>query len=401
MTPRVSIVMPTYNRADTLLRAVESVRAQTREDWELLLVDDGSTDATASLLAGVTDPRIRVFTQENRGVGAARNRAFREVRGDLIAFLDSDDAWVTHHLEMAVAFFGAHPGEHLYSSEWWEDFGRGLVVKHFRVEMSEWYPATAAKIGSSAFAAPPPLGDGYLRVYRSRAEVGEWGRSIVERAGYRDVFHYRGDIFDHWRWGWLMALQPTVLTRQALEAVGPFDTTVPVANDFSWLARLCQRFTANCFSLPGCIKHELGVGGAPLGEGHLVTGKTAVQFHRDVLRLHEELFWSAAKSDPELTRLRGFRQFLVAQAAVKLGMRDVALEHLRASKDAYQDREARELRWLVELSPTAAIARRAYALSGLPSRFRARYRRLRDEVRGSRGSLSSAAGAPRPPAGPG
>ncbi len=376
MTPRVSIVMPTYNRADTLLRAVESVRAQTFQDWELVLVDDGSTDATRDVLAGVTDPRVRVFSQENRGVGGARNRAFEEVRGDLIAFLDSDDAWTPHHLRMAVAFFGAHPGEHLYSSEWWEDFGSGIVLKHFWPEIAQWYPATAAKIGSKAFAAPAPLGDGYLRAYSTRAEVGAWGRAIVESTGYRDVFHYRGDVFNHWRWGWLMALQPTVLTRHALETIGPFDTSIPVANDFSWLASLCKHFTANYFSMPGCIKYELGVGGAPLGEGHLVTGKSAVQFHRDVLRLHEELFWNAAKEDPELTGLRGFRQFLVAQAAVKLGMRDVALEHLRASKDTYPALEARELRWIVELSPTPAIARRAQALSEVPSRLVARAARL-------------------------
>lgn len=383
MSPRVSIVMPTYNRADTILRAVESIRSQTWGDWELVVVDDGSTDDTRSVLAGASDPRVRVIAQENRGVGGARNRAFEEARGDLMAFLDSDDAWTPHHLAMAVAFFDAHPGEHLYSSEWWEDFGRGVIRKHFQPETSEWYPTTAAKIGSKAFAAPPPHGDGYLHVYQSREEVGPWGRAIVESSGHPGVFHYRGDIFESWRWGWLMALQPTVITRRALEETGPFDTSIPVANDFSWLAGVCRRFTANYFSLPGCIKHELGHGGATLAEGHLATGKTAVQFHLDVLRLHEELFWKAAPHDPELTALRGFRQYLVAQAAAKQGQRDVALSHLAACREAYPAWEAAELRWLVSLAPSPALTRGAYQITVLPARVRSKLERIRDQVLGS------------------
>lgn len=374
---RVSIVLPTYNRADTVLRAVASIRAQSHEDWALVVVDDGSSDGTRDLLTGI-DPRVVVISQTNQGVGAARNRGLREVRGDLVAFLDSDDAWPRHHLEMAVAFFAAHPGEHLYSTEFWEDFGGGLVVKHYRPETSEWYPATAAKIGSTDFSAPPPLGDPYLRIYEARAEVGAWGRAIVERAGYQGVFHYRGDIFERWRWGWLMALQPTVITRHALDTLGPFDTSIPVANDFAWLALACKHFTANFFSLPGSIKHELGRGGERLAEDHLATGKTAVQFHRDVLRLHEELFWNAAPGDRELTALRGFRHYLVAQAAAKQGLRDLALEHLEACRLTYPAREAAELRWLVSLALTPALTRGAYGLTTLPLRLRSRLDRLRD-----------------------
>lgn len=394
MKPRFSIVLPTYNRVDTVLRAVESVRAQAWEDWELIVVDDGSTDGTRAALAGVSDPRLRVLSQENQGVGRARNRALAEARGALVAFLDSDDAWTPHHLRLAAAFFDAHPGEDLYSSEFWEDFGGGLIVKHFRPEVFEWYPETARKIGSRSFARPAPLGDPYLRVYESRAEVGAWGRAVVERAPYTDVYHYRGDVFRSWRWGWLMALQPTVITRRALEAVGPFDVTVPVANDFSWLAGLCRRFTANYLSLPGCIKHELAGGGAALAEGHLATGKTAVQFHRDVLRLHEELFWRAAPDDPELCALRGFRQYLVAQAAAKQGLRGVALEHLRACRRAYPAWEAAELRWLVSLAPSASLTRAAYELSVLPVRVRTRLDRLRDRVARARGAAPRAGLAP-------
>lgn len=376
---RISIIMPTYNRADTIVRAVESVEAQTFEDWELVVVDDGSTDGTRDLLAG-RDPRIRVVSQENRGVAGARNRAFREARGDLLAFLDSDDALTPHHLELASAFFAAHPGEHLYTSEFWEDFGRGLWVRHFHVEVAAWYPATAAKIGAAAFAAPPPLGDPYLRVYATREEVGPWGRAVVDRAGHGDARHYRGDIFESWRWGWLMALQPTVITRAALDAVGPFDEGIPIANDFAWLALLCRRFPANFLSLPGAVKHELGGQGRELAEGHLATGKTAVQFHEDVLALHEQLFWREHPGDPELTALRGFRQFLVAQAAAQRGDRERALRRLAECERAYPAWEARELRLLLGLAFTPAAARRAYRLSVLPLRVKARLDWLRRRV---------------------
>ena len=90
-TPRVSIVMPTYNRKDTIKRAIDSVLQQRFADWELVIVDDGSTDGTKDLVAGI-DPRVRLIVQENRGVAGARNRALAAARGSLIAFLDSDDA---------------------------------------------------------------------------------------------------------------------------------------------------------------------------------------------------------------------------------------------------------------------------------------------------------------------
>lgn len=384
MKPRVSIVLPTYNRADTLSRALESVMAQSFEDYELLVVDDGSTDATADVLSTFKDKRIHTISQENMGVGRARNRALGEARGDLIAFLDSDDAWTPHHLSLATAFFDAHPVEDLYSSEFWEDFGQGYIVKHFQPETSEWYPETAAKIGSKAFDVPPPHGDGYLNVYASRCEVGDFGKEIVAASGYQNVFHYRGNIFMSWRWGWLMALQPTVLTRRALEKVGPFDTSIPVANDFSWLARLCELFPANYFSIPGCIKHELGQQGDALAEGHLATGKTAVQFHRDVLRLSEELFFKSMPTDPELRALRGFRQYLVAQAAAKLGMRDVAREHLDACRHTYPAWEAKELSWLLSIAPTPALTRAAYELTTIPMRVSTRLHWLHDKVRSRR-----------------
>jgi glycosyltransferase involved in cell wall biosynthesis len=90
--PRFSVIIPTHTRARVLRDAVDSVLAQTLSDYELLVVDDGSTDQTAALLAEY-DGRLRSAYQDNAGPAAARNRGLEMARGQFIAFLDSDDAW--------------------------------------------------------------------------------------------------------------------------------------------------------------------------------------------------------------------------------------------------------------------------------------------------------------------
>jgi glycosyltransferase involved in cell wall biosynthesis len=88
----ISIVVPTYNRATTLSRAIESVLAQTYVEWELIIVDDGSTDDTADVLAGFADSRIRVFRfSANRGVAATKNSGLDQIAGEWFTILDSDD----------------------------------------------------------------------------------------------------------------------------------------------------------------------------------------------------------------------------------------------------------------------------------------------------------------------
>lgn len=101
--PTVSILMATWNRASLLPRAIDSVLAQIFQDWELVIVDDGCTDDTAAILAGyVGDPRIRVFHRTHVGVGAARNFAFAQSNGDIIAYLDSDNEWCGDYLQTVV-----------------------------------------------------------------------------------------------------------------------------------------------------------------------------------------------------------------------------------------------------------------------------------------------------------
>ena len=115
-TDIISVIIPTFNRAWALKRAVDSALAQDYEQKEIIVVDDGSTDDTQALLAGYKE-QIRVLTQENKGVSAARNFGIRESRGHFIALLDSDDAWEKKKLSCQMDFFHANPDAMICQTE--------------------------------------------------------------------------------------------------------------------------------------------------------------------------------------------------------------------------------------------------------------------------------------------
>ena len=107
---KVSVVIPTYNRAYIILEALESVLDQTYCDFEIIVVDDGSTDNTAQLLQGRGNGRLRYIKHErNRGCSAAYNSGIAATNGDVICFLDSDDKWKPDYLQQHVDFLSRHP----------------------------------------------------------------------------------------------------------------------------------------------------------------------------------------------------------------------------------------------------------------------------------------------------
>jgi glycosyltransferase involved in cell wall biosynthesis len=108
MEPLFSIIMPTYNRAYVLWKAVESVIAQTEQRWELIVVNDGSTDCTLRLLEEFHDPRIRPLTVANQGPSAARNRGVEAAQAPYVAYLDSDNAWHTDYLKTMLEAIEQH-----------------------------------------------------------------------------------------------------------------------------------------------------------------------------------------------------------------------------------------------------------------------------------------------------
>jgi glycosyltransferase involved in cell wall biosynthesis len=145
MPPQVSIIIPTFNRAALLERAVASVLCQTFRDFEVVVVDDGSTDGTAELpIFNKSDPRLRyVKLPENRGVSCARNTGAKETSAPLLAFLDSDDEWLPHKLEKQVRWTDAHPDMHIVQTrEIWVRRGRRVNA-----------PRTHEKFEGDLFAA--------------------------------------------------------------------------------------------------------------------------------------------------------------------------------------------------------------------------------------------------------
>ena len=105
----ISVIMAAYNSSAYIEEAIRSVLAQDYEHWELLIVNDGSTDATLELAKSFDDPRIHVLSQENKGVSAARNLAFTKVTGDYICFLDADDVLPPASLSSRLAVFKTDP----------------------------------------------------------------------------------------------------------------------------------------------------------------------------------------------------------------------------------------------------------------------------------------------------
>ena len=106
--PEVSVIIPTYNSARYMTAAVDSVLAQTFTDYEILVIDDGSTDETEAVM-GRYGPPVLLLPQRNGGVSVARNRGLEASRGRYVAFLDADDTWLPNKLERQLAELGKHP----------------------------------------------------------------------------------------------------------------------------------------------------------------------------------------------------------------------------------------------------------------------------------------------------
>jgi hypothetical protein len=324
--PEVSIILPTYNRVDVIGRAIASIIGQTHQDWELLVIDDGSNDGTVERLGGL-DPRIRFIRQANQGVAAARNTGIAAATGRFIAFMDSDDAWRPQFLALTSAFLRAHPGEHWVATEFLEDLGDGgPPILHSRTDIATTYVAFARSIGSRALDRPPGTRDDYLRVYQRRKLVGAWGRTVLAALGLERAVVYHGRTLQHMRWGYLNWLPATLLTRQAVATAGSFATQARSASDYRYFIALARHFPANLIAVPLATKHERAMGNQVLAQDHLATGAGAYRFERNKLACLDEAF---DPHDPEIALLRRHNCLNVGHRALVCGHRDEAIAHLR------------------------------------------------------------------------
>ena len=135
----VSVIIPSYNRADVLGRAIASVLSQSWADFELIVVDDGSTDHTARVLAEFDDPRLTGMHQENKGVSAARNLGISASSGRYIALLDSDDYWLPEKLAVQLAFMRESGMEISQTDEIWIRGGVRVNPKNKHAKLAGWF----------------------------------------------------------------------------------------------------------------------------------------------------------------------------------------------------------------------------------------------------------------------
>ena len=198
MTAAVSVILPVHNRADVLARAIQSVVDQRLADWQLIVVDDGSTDGSLAAAKRFGDERIKIVElKQNRGGNIARNEGIRAAGAPLIAFLDSDDAYLPEKLERTVAIFEAKPQLDL------------LVDSFVKVQ---------------------PPGSRRGRVVRKNPVVDD-----------RDTF--RKALFTRQLW---KATPAITAKREAIVRAGMFDETLRRLQDFDLLIRISE--FANCAS---------------------------------------------------------------------------------------------------------------------------------------------------------
>lgn len=196
----ISIIMPTYNRKSFLPKAVDSVLAQTYENWELILVDDGSIDGTHDLMAGYDDCRIKYHYQDNLGVSAARNKGIGISNGEVIALLDSDDEWLPEKLEMQWRYMSDKGYEICQTDEIWVRNGK--------------------RVNQPAKYAKP-----------------------------------EGWFFEKSLNMCLISPSCTMFTRQVWERIGPFDTNMLSCEDYDMWLRACLLYPVGLVPKPLTIKH--------------------------------------------------------------------------------------------------------------------------------------------------
>lgn len=191
-TPTVSIILPTYNRLPLLRRAIASVIAQTLRDWELIVVDDGSTDETRDYLEAVGDTRVRPIWLEHHGdLTSARSAGVRRARGEWVAFLDSDDLWLPEKLALQLQRLAMHPACR------WSYTGYSFVDTDDKPLPERW-----------------------------------------------DLLHrpVSGHVLEHILRSGITPAIPTILVQRALvEEVGGFDEAIPIRSDLDLTLRLAAR----------------------------------------------------------------------------------------------------------------------------------------------------------------
>ncbi len=360
--PLVSVVIPTYNRAETIMRSLNSVLSQTFQDYELIVVDDGSTDHTYDIIKDL-DPRLKIISQPNQGVSAARNNGIRASRGKYIALLDSDDEWNPLYLEACISFLSNHPDENVVHTEFiWKLRKDYSEVQPYK-DIPRIFIPLAKKVGSKLLDLPPGETDHYLRIYKEKIPIGKWAESFLSKMEKPFNHYYRGYIFDHWRWGYLMSAWSTVFTKEAFEAIGGFANQYKTAEDYDFLTRLCKNYRVNFLPFPGAIKNEFQDSGQKLKEEHLASGKNTLYFAINYLERFEVIFLKNNPDNKELLGIKVQNATYVSEVALRAGQKEIARKYAEAALEIEPNIfRARIILNLLKFTPSVKIANSLYQI---------------------------------------
>lgn len=202
----ISVVIPLYNKERSIVSTIESVLSQTYIEWELIIVNDGSTDNSIEVVqnffAGLKneDYRLKILSQENTGVSAARNKGIMEAKGEYIAFLDGDDIWNKDFLKEMARLIEEFPGKSIYGLAC-EQIKRGekpILKDHYYRGESGWSYTTMAFTGSSACVNKKDAIE--VGLFDTRMTHGEdldfWWRLMLLHGGASDMKPYAYYILD-------------------------------------------------------------------------------------------------------------------------------------------------------------------------------------------------------------
>jgi len=151
--PLISVIVPLYNKADYIRETIRSVQAQTVTDWEMLVVDNGSTDGGAQVARACSDARVHVLTSPRQGPGAARNYGIRLAQGEWIQFLDADDWLAPDQLEQQLTVAAQHPEAMIVAGGWQEV--RETAPGNITPQRPAGQDEGLAGLRDAAFAFPP------------------------------------------------------------------------------------------------------------------------------------------------------------------------------------------------------------------------------------------------------
>ncbi len=248
--PLVSVVIPTYNCATYLSAAIESVRDQTLDDYEIIIVDDGSSDGTKAIVQKLSGP-IRYLYQDNAGLAVARNVGIRHARGELIAFLDADDIWHSKKLELQSCVIRDHPDIDVVFSDY-QNFTETAT-----------YPPYLAEIDVTSTLMVETLNEHTFR--------------IVDRELLQKIARYH-----------LILPSTCMATARCFGRVGSFDPDLRIVQDTHLWLRMSRQCTFAFVNLPLTARR--------LREGSLITD--GPRFIAEQIKMYQELRgWV-----PDLTR---------------------------------------------------------------------------------------------------